>query len=126
MSLFDFKFLRGGNYGEINLNPVTVEVRAGVRRLRATWTPELAQTIERYHNVDIEEEMTRMLSEELAQEIDREIMRNIIPIARRVNARTMAEDIVPIQPLPPPNGILHYIDSIYGDYNFKNFKLLRG
>lgn len=116
MSLSAFKLLRGGNYREINLNPVTVEVRAGIRRLRATWTPELVETMERYHNIDVEEEMTRILSEEISQEIDREIMRNILPMARRVNARTMAQDIIPIQPLPPPNG----------DYNFKNFKLLRG
>lgn len=38
----------------------------------------------------------------------------------------MAQDLVPVQPLPGPRGVLHYLDFNYGEHNFKNFKLLRG
>ena len=86
----------------------SVEVTAGERRIRATWTPELAQDLEAYHNIDAEAELTRMLSEQLAQEIDREIVENI-----RDNW-TVAQDLVSVQPMDAPQGNLMYFDYNYG------------
>jgi len=120
MRLTDFKLLKGSDF-VVNLNLRTVEVREGNRRVRATWTPEMAQDMEMYHNVDIEEEMTRLLSEQIAQEIDREIVNNLLPMVRRIGARTLGQDLVPVQPLDGPVGQIQY-----GDYSFKTFKLLRG
>lgn len=48
-----------------------------VRRLRAAWTPELAQDIQAFHNVDIEEELTRILSQEMAAQIDNDIINTL-------------------------------------------------
>tara|TARA_R110002020_G_scaffold113236_2_gene260285 strand:- start:28096 stop:28536 length:441 start_codon:yes stop_codon:yes gene_type:complete len=82
----------------------SVEVTAGERRIRATWTPELTQDLESYHNIDAEAELTRMLSEQLTQEIDREIVENI-----RDNW-TIAQDLIPAQPMDAPQGRLMYFD----------------
>lgn len=111
MPVPNFKLLRGKDYDVPNFN--TVEVMSNVRRIRARWTPEIAQDIERFHNVDIEEELTRLLSEQISEEIDREIM------------RTIGQDLVPVQPMNGPVGNISYLDYVYGGYNFKKFKLLR-
>ena len=51
-----------------------VFVEFGARQLRATWTPELAQDIEAFHNIDAEAELTALLSNEIAAALDREIL----------------------------------------------------
>jgi hypothetical protein len=38
----------------------SVEVTAGERRLRATWTPELAQDLNAFQNIDAEDELTSL------------------------------------------------------------------
>ena len=47
------------------------------RKLRATWSPELAQDVNAFHNIDAEAELTALLSEQIAAEIDREILRDL-------------------------------------------------
>ena len=42
--------------------------------MKAVWTPELAQDLNAYHSVDAEAELTAMLSEYIAMEIDLEIL----------------------------------------------------
>ncbi len=56
----------------------TVSVNAAVRPLRVTWSPELTQDLEAYHNIDVEAELTTFLSEQVGQEIDRLIMNGLI------------------------------------------------
>jgi hypothetical protein len=127
MSLKGFKFLKGCDYDEIDLNVRTVEVRAGRRRLRARWSPEMARDIAAYHNIDIEQELSRVLSEQLGNEINRRVIENIGLNVQRVFARTIAEDLVPVQPMREPVFNTNYFfDYVYDGYNFKNFKLLRG
>ena len=57
------------------LDSVTVSVTE--RKLRATWSPELAQDVNAFHNIDAEAELTALLSEQIAAEIDREILRDL-------------------------------------------------
>ena len=47
---------------------------AKTRKLKAVWTPELAQDLNAYHSVDAEAELTSMLSEYISMEIDLEIL----------------------------------------------------
>ncbi len=54
---------------------VTVSVTE--RKLRAQWSPELAQDVAAFHNIDAEAELTALLSEQVAAEIDREILRDL-------------------------------------------------
>ena len=57
------------------LDQVTVSVES--RKMRAQWTPELAQDVSAFHNIDAEAELTALLSEQMAAEIDREILRDL-------------------------------------------------
>lgn len=90
--------------GHLSLNLASVQVTGESRPLRARWTPELAQDSyyytksckpeeseylykkilltekyvpEKLTGFDIEAELTDMLSRQLAQEIDREILCNL-------------------------------------------------
>lgn len=67
--------------GEVKLTVSSVTVQVASRKLKSVWTPELAQDLAAYHSVDAEAELTALLSEELAAEIDREIIRDLINIA---------------------------------------------
>jgi len=48
------------------------------RKLKAKWSPELAQDLNAYHNLDAEVELTSILSEQIALEIDREILKDLV------------------------------------------------
>lgn len=63
--------------GEVSFKLDEVVVSVEERKLRATWSPELAQDVAAFHNIDAEAELTAMLSEQVASEIDREILRDI-------------------------------------------------
>jgi hypothetical protein len=63
--------------GEVSFRLDEVVVSVEERKLRATWSPELAQDVSAFHNIDAEAELTAMLSEQVAAEIDREILRDI-------------------------------------------------
>jgi len=64
--------------GEITIRFSSVTVNTVTRKLRAHWTPELAQDLEAYHSIDAEAELTALLSEHIAAEIDREILIDLI------------------------------------------------
>jgi hypothetical protein len=63
--------------GEVSFELDEVVVSVTERKLRATWSPELAQDVSAFHNIDAEAELTALLSEQVAAEIDREIMRDL-------------------------------------------------
>lgn len=63
--------------GEVSFKMDAVTVSVEERKLRATWSPELAQDVSAFHNIDAEAELTAILSEQIAAEIDREILRDL-------------------------------------------------
>tara|TARA_R110000824_G_scaffold1973_2_gene9636 strand:+ start:3783 stop:5510 length:1728 start_codon:yes stop_codon:yes gene_type:complete len=63
---------------EINISVSSVPVVAETRKLKAVWTPELAQDLNAYHALDAEVELTTILSEQIATEIDREILGDLL------------------------------------------------
>ena len=63
--------------GEVSFDLQGVTVSVTERKLRAQWSPELAQDVSAFHNIDAEAELTALLSEEVAAEIDREILRDL-------------------------------------------------
>ena len=63
--------------GEVSFKLSDVTVAVEERKLRATWSPELAQDVAAFHNIDAEAELTAILSEQIAAEIDREILRDL-------------------------------------------------
>jgi hypothetical protein len=81
------------------LDEVTVSVET--RKMRSQWTPELAQDVSAFHNIDAEAELTALLSEQMAAEIDREVLRDL----RRGAAWTLRWDY---------NGLRKQSSTYYG------------
>lgn len=48
-----------------------------IRTLRATWTPEIVEDLTIYHGIDIEAELSGILSEQINREVNREIIRTL-------------------------------------------------
>ena len=67
---------------EISIKVDSVAVTSVTRKLKASWTPELAQDLNAYHNLDAEVELTGILSEQIALEIDQEILSDLIAGAK--------------------------------------------
>ena len=63
---------------EIDIKVDSVAVTAMTKKLKAKWTPELGQDLNAYHNLDAEVELTSILSEQIALEIDREILGDLV------------------------------------------------
>lgn len=63
--------------GEVSFKLDQVTVSVEERKLRATWSPELAQDVAAFQNIDAEAELTAILSEQIAAELDREILRDL-------------------------------------------------
>ena len=68
---------------ELNLEFHSQALTAKTRKLKAMWTPEFAQDINAYQNVDAEAELTGILGEYVSREIDLEILDML-----RVSAQT--------------------------------------
>lgn len=70
---------------ELDFRIESVAVTAKSRKLKARWTPELAQDLAAYQNLDAEVELTQVLSEQIALEIDREILSELLFSATGAN-----------------------------------------
>ena len=64
-------------------------VVANTRKMRALWTLEASQDLKAYHNLDLERELTELLSKELQLEIDRELIEDLRMIAYGFRGRTL-------------------------------------
>ena len=67
-----------GEIPEIDIKVDSIAVTAQTKKLKAKWTPELGQDLNAYHNLDAEVELTSILSEQIALEIDREILADLV------------------------------------------------
>lgn len=70
---------------EIDIKIESISITATTRKLRARWSPELAQDLNAYHSMDAEVELTSILSEQVALEIDREILNDLVTQANGAN-----------------------------------------
>jgi len=70
---------------EVNLEMRSLPIVAKTRKLKAVWSPELAQDLNAYHSVDAEAELTSMLSDYISMEIDLEILDMLISDAQTVD-----------------------------------------
>ena len=73
--------LSGSAIPEVNMHIQKQTVQARERKMRALWTLEAAQDLKAYHNLDMEAELTDLLSKEMNLEIDRELIEDIRMIA---------------------------------------------
>jgi hypothetical protein len=66
------------NIPEINIVLRQIPIVPKTRKLKAVWTPELAQDLNAFHSIDAEAELTAMLSEYISLEIDLEILEMLL------------------------------------------------
>jgi hypothetical protein len=81
----DFGATPSATIPEIDIKIESIAITAGTRKLRARWSPELAQDLNAYHSMDAEVELTSILSEQIALEIDREILNDLVTNANGAN-----------------------------------------
>ena len=79
----------GSNIGfaipEINISMQSQAITAKTKKLKAAWTPEFAQDLNAYQNLDAEAELTNIMSEYISLEIDLEILDMLIEAAPTAN-----------------------------------------
>jgi hypothetical protein len=63
---------------EINISMQSQAITAKTKKLKAVWTPEFAQDLNAYQNLDAEAELTNIMSEYISLEIDLEILDMLI------------------------------------------------
>ena len=77
--------LAGTGIPELNISIEQQPVVARTRKMRALWTIEASQDLKAYHNLDLERELTDLMSKELELEIDRELIEDLRGIAYNVS-----------------------------------------
>jgi hypothetical protein len=70
---------------EVDIRIESTSVTATTRKLRARWSPEMAQDLTAFYSIDIEVELTNILSEMITLEIDREILQDLLTQAGAAN-----------------------------------------
>jgi Major capsid protein Gp23 len=80
--------LDGTGIPEVQFHIEQQAVVARTRKMRALWTIEASQDLKAYHNLDLERELTELLSKELSLEIDRELIEDVRMIAYGLGAAT--------------------------------------
>ena len=131
-----FCFVDPKNRSTLNLRISSVRVTAEPRRINVTWNPELAQDIQAFHNIEIDGQILQNLTNPTQRHLQQwaDLIRNqennpLIHHGHRAPqdnptpdfgniafpiARTMGLDLVPVQPLNAPQGLLQYIDYNIG------------
>ena len=85
MAVSDSSGNDASNIPEIDIKIESIAVTAVSRKLKAKWSPELAQDLNAYHSLDAEVELTQILSEQIALELDREILNDLLTQANGAN-----------------------------------------
>ena len=70
---------------EVEIKIESVAVTATTRKMRARWSPEMAQDLTAFYSIDIEAELTNILSEMVTLDIDREILNDLLTQASAAN-----------------------------------------
>jgi hypothetical protein len=78
---------------QLNLELKSETIVAKTRKLKAVWSPELAQDLNAYHSIDAEAELTAMLSDYISAEIDLEILDMLIQAAPSVTTEYWSAEI---------------------------------
>jgi hypothetical protein len=107
--------LTGTGIPELNISIQQQPVVARTKKMRALWTIEASQDLKAYHNLDLERELTDLMSKELELEIDRELIEDIRGLAYNVSAAGV-------------NGQIGgwYPDSLDNQTNSNNFDSIGG
>jgi hypothetical protein len=78
---------------QIDLELKSETIVARTRKLKAVWSPELAQDLNAYHSIDAEAELTSMLSDYISMEIDLEILDMLVAAAPQAHTEVWSTSI---------------------------------
>jgi len=95
---------------QINIQMKSEAIVAKTRKLKAQWTPEFAQDLNAYQSLDAEAELTSIMSEYIALEIDLEVIDMLIQDASAWDEYWYAQN----------NRVLNAAKTGYDDANFYN------
>jgi len=89
---------RDGSTTNLDIPQIDLELKsetivAKTRKLKAVWSPELAQDLNAYHSVDAEAELTAMLSDYISTEIDLEILDMLIQAAPAITTEFWSAEV---------------------------------
>jgi hypothetical protein len=66
------------DFPELKIKVDSLSIVTESRKLKASWTPELSQDLNAYHNLDAEVELTNLLSEQISQEMDQLLLNDLV------------------------------------------------
>jgi hypothetical protein len=81
----DFAVESSPRIQEVDIHIESTSVTATTRKLRAKWSPEMAQDLTAFYSIDVEVELTNILSEAITLDIDREILNDLLTQANAAN-----------------------------------------
>lgn len=79
---FDGSVGQNGEIPEIDLKVEAFNIQTNTRMLKAKWTAQVSQDLAAWQNMDAEVELTSVLSEQVAMEIDMEVLRDLVEGAK--------------------------------------------
>lgn len=77
--------LEGTGGRRMTMEIVNQAVEAGSRKLQASWSVEAMQDADKQHGLNIEDEMTKALSNQIVQDLDNEIITDLYSLAGTVS-----------------------------------------
>jgi hypothetical protein len=107
---------------QVQLNVRQSPVQAVPRRLKALWSSEAAEDLRALHGVDAEAEMVAMIAQEIALEIDREVIQDLL---KNSNGTTAQFDRTPPAGIPEIQHLRAMVTQIATVSNLIHKKTLR-
>ena len=75
---FEYAFNSSDNIPEVDIKIASHPVTANSRKLKVKWTPEVAQDLNAYHTLDAEAELTQIMADQVALDIDSEVLTDMV------------------------------------------------
>jgi major capsid protein Gp23 len=107
---------------QFNLDVKQAPVTAIPRRLKSLWSAEAAEDLRAFHGIDAETEMVSMAAQEMALEIDREIVQDLFAAS---TGTTATFDRVPPAGIPELDNLRSIVTQIATVANLIHKKTLR-
>ncbi len=89
---WEYAFNNRDDIPQVDIKIVSFAVTANDRKLKVVWTPEVAQDLNAYHSLDAEAELTQLMADQIAMDIDSEILQDLV---NNVKAATFYWDVRP-------------------------------
>ncbi len=75
---WEYAFDGGDAIPQVDIKIASFAVTANDRKLKVNWTSELAQDLNAYHSMDAEAELTQLMADQVAMDIDAEILQDLV------------------------------------------------